>query len=65
MDKIERSYPEPSVKVYTVREGDTLSAIARKMTGSADYRAIYEQNKSTIGDSPNKITAGMALIIPA
>lgn len=59
-----RVIPERLPKMYTVKEGDTLSSIARQQTGSADYSAIYEQNRGLIGDNPNHITPGMVLSIP-
>lgn len=49
---------------YTVRKGDTLSAIARKLTGSASWAALYEQNKGIIGSNPNMIQVGMVLAVP-
>lgn len=48
---------------YVVKAGDSLASIARKLTGSADESAIYQQNKEAIGSNPNSITAGMSLII--
>ncbi len=55
--------PEP--KFYTVVKGDTLSAIAQKMMGSANkYPAIFEANKPMLSD-PNKIYPGQVLRIPA
>lgn len=59
--------PEPeqaATQNYVVKQGDCLSSIAVKMTGSADWRAIYEQNKAVIGANPNRIFAGQVLIIP-
>ena len=61
---MKRVTPETMAQTYTVRAYDTLAAIARKTTGSADYSAIYEQNKDLIGDNPNNLTAGMVLPIP-
>lgn len=49
---------------YTVKKGDTLTAIAKKITGSSsNWRAIYNQNKKVIGDNPNYIRPGMELTI--
>lgn len=46
---------------YTVKKGDTLYAIAKKMTGDAsNYKAIA--NKNSI-KNPNKIYVGQVLII--
>lgn len=61
---MERVIPERSASLYTVKKYDTLSSIARQQTGSADYAAIWAQNKDLIGDNPNAITPGMVLTIP-
>lgn len=53
-----------SGQVYVVKKGDTLSGIARKLTGSANWRPIYEQNKGVIGGNPDYIQIGMQLVIP-
>lgn len=53
-----------SANTYTVMTGDCLSSIARKLTGSADWHALYEQNKELIGSNPNLIYAGQVLTIP-
>ncbi len=61
-----RTEPETaSGTTYTVKAGDSLSTIARQLTGSADWKAIYEQNKDAIGANPNMITDGMTLTIPS
>src|SRR5512145_1652034 len=45
-------------KTYTVKPGDTLSAIAKEHLGSAGaYLKIYELNKDVLTD-PDKIKAG-------
>lgn len=60
-----RDQPETtSTQSYTVKSGDTLSGIARKLTGSTNWRAIYEQNKGVIGSNPNMIKPGQVLTIP-
>lgn len=61
-----RETPETqtAAQSYTVKSGDTLSGIARKLTGSTNWQAIYEQNKSVIGSNPNLIKAGQVLTIP-
>lgn len=61
---MKRVEPEVKAKTYTVRYNDSLATIARKQTGSADYSAIYEQNKDLIGSNPNDISPGMVLTIP-
>lgn len=51
-------------RYYTVKPGDTLSAIAKSMYGSAsDYQRIFEANKPMLTD-PDKIYPGQVLIIP-
>ena len=55
---------ETATQSYTVKSGDTLSGIARKLTGSSSWQAIYEQNKSVIGSNPNLIKPGQVLTIP-
>ena len=46
--------------VYTVRKGDTLSGIAKKL-GIPNWRTLYEQNKSVIGSNYNLIRPGQKL----
>ena len=53
-----------SSSTYTVKAGDCLSTIARQLSGSADWKSIYEQNKDAIGANPNNISVGMTLTIP-
>ena len=50
---------------YTVEKGDSLSKIAKKHLGDANaWKKIYEANKATIGDDPDKIFPGQKLQIP-
>ena len=53
-----------SASMYTVVRGDTLTAIARRLTGKSDWRALYEANRDQIGGNPNQIEAGMILRVP-
>jgi nucleoid-associated protein YgaU len=53
----------PAVRRYTIRKGDTLSAIGRR-TG-VDWHEIYRANKGKIGSNPNLIHPGTVLTIPA
>ena len=46
---------------YTVREGDTLSAIAARHGTS--WQRIYAANKKVIGDDPNLIVPGQRLAL--
>lgn len=49
---------------YTVRKGDTLSAIAKREYGDAsEWRRIYEANRDQI-DNPDLIHPGQELRIP-
>jgi len=59
------SAPVTSMKTYTVKAGDTLSAIAREYLGDAKaYMRIFEANKDQLTD-PDKIKPGQVLKIPA
>ena len=52
-------------KTYTVKKGDCLWNIAKKLCGSgSDYKKIYNANKKTIGGNPNLIYPGQVLTIP-
>jgi nucleoid-associated protein YgaU len=49
---------------HTVKSGDTLSAIAKKLLGSANrYTEIFNANKDQLSD-PDKIKVGQKLVIP-
>lgn len=54
----------PQESVYTVKKGDCLASIARKMTGSSSWNELYERNRDVIGSNPNRIYPGMQLTIP-
>ncbi|MBW8824058.1 MAG: LysM peptidoglycan-binding domain-containing protein [Xanthomonadales bacterium] len=50
---------------YTVKSGDTLSAIAKQFYGHANkYNVIFEANRDIL-DDPDKIKPGQVLKIPA
>jgi nucleoid-associated protein YgaU len=54
-----------SGKTYTVKAGDTLSAIAKEHLGNANaYMKIYEANRDQLND-PDVIKPGQVLKIPA
>ena len=56
--------PAPAAKTYTVKSGDTLSAIAKAHLGSAGaYMKIFELNKDQLSD-PDKIKPGQVLRLP-
>jgi LysM repeat protein len=49
---------------YTVKSGDTLSGIAKKLLGSASrYTDIFNANNDQLSD-PDKIKVGQKLVIP-
>ena len=49
---------------YEVQPGDTLSAIAKEVTGGKlTYQKIFEANQDKLSD-PDKIQAGQKLVIP-
>ena len=51
-------------KTYTVKAGDTLSAIAKEHLGNANaYMKIFELNKDQLTD-PDKIKPGQVLRLP-
>jgi nucleoid-associated protein YgaU len=55
----------PPATMYEVKEGDTLSKIAKSVYGDAnDYQKIFEANKPMLKD-PNKIYPGQQLRVPA
>jgi nucleoid-associated protein YgaU len=60
------SQPAPADgETYTVQKGDSLSKIAKHHLGDANaWRRIYDANKATIGDDPDKIFPGQKLKIP-
>lgn len=50
----------PSV-IYTVKQGDNLSKIAKMY--NTTWQKIYAKNKNTIGSNPNLIRPGQRLVI--
>lgn len=53
----------PPPRTYTVREGDTLSAIAAHL-GLPDWRRLYDANRALIGPDPNLIHPDQVLVVP-
>lgn len=50
---------------YTVQPRDTLSSIARRFYGdSSKWHIIYEANRARIGSNPDRMPAGVTLVIP-
>ena len=55
---------ELSVEAYTVKKGDTLWSIAKKMYGKGSlWSRIYEANRDQLPE-PSRLRAGMRLQIP-
>jgi LysM repeat protein len=53
-----------AARTYTVKAGDTLSAIAKRELGDGNaYMKIFEANRDQLTD-PNKIKPGQVLKIP-
>ena len=56
--------PATAARTYTVKAGDTLSAIAKEHLGSAgEYMKIFDLNKDQLTD-PDKIKPGQVLKLP-
>ena len=56
--------PATASQFYTVKSGDTLSAISKQVYGNANlYNKIFEANKPML-KSPDKIYPGQVLRIP-
>jgi len=64
--KPEASTPDAGRRVYVVKQGDTLSKVARQFFGKDGDRLttkIYEANKATLKD-PHRLVIGQKLVIP-
>lgn len=48
---------------YTVKQGDTLSAIAKRHDMS--WKELYAANRQAVGANPNMIHPGLKLVIPS
>ena len=59
-----RTEPKASTQEYIVKKGDTLTSIAKRLTGSSNWKPIYNANRAVIGGNPNRIKTGQKLIIP-
>jgi nucleoid-associated protein YgaU len=54
----------PAARTYTVQPGDNLSKISKQFYGDANkYMKIFEANKDKLTD-PDKVRAGIELVIP-
>jgi len=64
-EDIQVKHAAPAARMYTVKKGDTLSAIAKAMYGNANkYPVIFEANKPMLSH-PDKIYPGQVLRVPA
>jgi len=55
----------PSGRTCTVRKGETLTELSVRVLGSsAHWRKLYDANRARIGNDPDRIAAGMVLVIP-
>ncbi len=55
--------PAPAPKTYTVRRGDSLSAIAARL-GINSWQTLYALNRDIIGPNANLIKPGQVLRLP-
>ncbi|MCP1437903.1 nucleoid-associated protein YgaU [Erwinia persicina] len=63
-DNVKVAETATEAKFYTVKKGDTLSAISKEVYGDPNkYNQIFEANKPMLSD-PNKIYPGQTLRIP-
>ena len=58
------AHPAVRAATWTVRPGDTLSAIAAGLRVPGGWQALYAANRSAIGPNPNLIRAGTVLALP-
>jgi LysM repeat protein len=56
--------PAPHPATWTVRPGDTLSAIAAALGVPGGWQGLYGANRHAIGPDPGLIHAGTVLIVP-
>jgi nucleoid-associated protein YgaU len=63
-DKVTVTDAAPEAEFYTVKKGDTLSAVSKEVYGNANqYNKIFEANKPMLSH-PDKIYPGQVLRIP-
>ncbi|MCG7387955.1 MULTISPECIES: peptidoglycan-binding protein LysM [Pantoea] len=63
-DQVKTTDNAPEAELYTVKKGDTLSAISKTVYGNAnEYNKIFEANKPML-THPDKIYPGQVLRIP-
>ncbi|MER5773164.1 LysM domain-containing protein [Streptomyces sp. NPDC002039] len=57
--------PVARKRTYTVKSGDSLSAIARRELGNeARWRELYAMNRGVVGSNPDLIHPGTVLTLP-
>ena len=56
--------PTPGTVTWTVRPGDTLSAIAAALAVPGGWQRLYTANRHAIGPDPNVIRPGTVLAVP-
>ncbi len=60
-----QSRPEPVLRHYTVRAGDSLWKISARAYGTGyGWDRIYTANRTTVGPNPDVIQAGQQLTVP-
>jgi hypothetical protein len=58
--------PASAVATVVVQPGDSLSAIAARVLGSAKrWPELHEANRDRLGDDPRRLRAGMTLRLPS
>lgn len=53
---------KPTQRVYTVRKGDNLTVIAKRLGIKAGWQSLYKANRTVIGSNTNTIKAGQRLV---
>jgi hypothetical protein len=53
----------PHRQQYVVKQGDTLSSIARRHQVKGGWRALYHRNRAAIGPNPSQLNVGTHLKI--
>ena len=61
---MQRTSKELEGTIYTIKKGDDLFKVSKTMTGStANWLALYKQNKDIIGDNPKALFPGQRLVV--
>ncbi|WP_137991391.1 transglycosylase SLT domain-containing protein [Streptomyces vilmorinianum] len=55
--------PNSAPKTYTVTRGDSLSLIAHEQGVRGGWKALYQANRSAVGDNPSLIHPGLELTL--